>query len=895
MKCERCRQNEAVVLCSVNINGRECEYGLCIRCTTEMYKSCSPAWQGFRNRGVLNDYIILGKPRVIPPDYNKKASAHFSLTSKQRGFYIMSNKFTQRAQAALNNALVRARELGHTYVGTEHILLGLLTSGDSIAARILNNHGVTEDKTIEIIRENIGVGDTSSVTAADMTPMTKKIIEESAYASARLGNSYIGTEHLLIAVMSERESYAYKLIRMQTQGTQDIRNDISSFLGGDVPDADSVKTSSKAEKESIKGAPNLTKFGTDLCRLAREGRIDPVIGRNVETERVIQILSRRTKNNPCLIGEPGVGKTAVVEGLAQRISDGVVPENLRDKVIITLDIASMVAGAKYRGEFEERMKGIMEEVARDGRIILFIDEIHTIIGAGGAEGAVDAANIIKPALARGNMQVIGATTISEYRKYIEKDAALERRFQSVNVGEPSPEATIQILKGIRDKYEAHHKLKISDDAIEAAVRLSVRYIGDRFLPDKAIDLIDEASSKLRLLDFTPSEKVKELEEALKAVCAEKEEAILSEDYERAASLRDKEKQAVDALEAERKNGRGRGRAVVGQEDIEDIVSQWTGIPVKKLESEEAQRLAGLEEILKSRIVGQDTAVAAVARAIRRGRTGLKDPSRPVGSFMFLGPTGVGKTELSKVLAEVVFGSENALIRIDMSEFMEAHSVSKLIGSPPGYVGYGEGGRLTEKIRRQPYSVVLFDEIEKAHPDIFNLLLQILDDGSLTDSQGRMVDFKNTVIIMTSNVGAENITMPKRLGFSSADSEDSDIHKDVMDALRHTFRPEFINRLDEIIVFNKLSNESIQAITRLMLSELVTRISNYGVHLSFDSEVVEYISQRGFDDVYGARPLRRAIVREIEDKIAEDMLLGNITPQAQIKVGLEDGKISCRVL
>ena len=802
----------------------------------------------------------------------------------------MSNRFTQRAQAALNNALIRARELGHTYVGTEHILLGLLTSGDSIAARILNNHGVSEDKTIDIIRENIGVGDNSDVSAADMTPMTKKIIEESAYASSRLGNSYIGTEHLLIAIMSERESYAYKLIRMQTQGTQEIKNDISAFLGGDAPSAESVKGSAKNEKDDIKGAPTLSKFGTNLCKMAKEGRIDPINGRDSETERVIQILSRRTKNNPCLIGEPGVGKTAVVEGLAQRIADGAVPENLRDKVIITLDIASMVAGAKYRGEFEERMKGIMEEVARDDRIILFIDEIHTIIGAGGAEGAVDAANIIKPALARGNMQLIGATTINEYRKYIEKDAALERRFQSVNVGEPTPEEAVQILRGLRDKYEAHHKLKISDEAIEAAVKLSVRYIGDRFLPDKAIDLIDEAASKLRLLDFTPSEKAKELEEALKAVSAEKEEAILSEDYERAASLRDKEKELETQLEGEKKNGKNRGEAVVQAGDIEDIVTAWTGIPVKKLAGEESQRLMKLEEILKGRIIGQDEAVSAVARAIRRGRTGLKDPKRPVGSFIFLGPTGVGKTELTKALADVMFGDENAMIRVDMSEFMEPHSTSKLIGSPPGYVGYDDGGQLTEKIRRHPYSVVLFDEIEKAHPDVFNILLQILEDGVLTDAHGRKVDFKNTVIIMTSNVGAGSIVEPKRLGFTSDASDNKDMQQGVMDALKRTFRPEFINRLDEIIVFNKLTDENIKAITCLMLRDVAKRISEKGIDITFDDSVVAYLAKEGFDPVYGARPLRRAIVRKVEDSFSEELLCQKIKEGDKVNATLENDKI-----
>ncbi len=805
----------------------------------------------------------------------------------------MSNRFTQRAQAALNGALANARSLGHTYVGTEHILLGLLTSGDSIACRILTNHGITEDKTVEIIKENIGVGAPSDVSAADMTPMTKKIIEESAYASARLGNSYIGTEHLLIAILSEAESYAYKLIRMQTQGLSDIKNDISAFLGGEgeAPGADAARSTSKKEGDDIKGAPTLSKYGTNLCQKAKDGRIDPIIERDSETERVIQILSRRQKNNPCLIGEPGVGKTAVVEGLAQRIADGAVPENLRDKVIITLDIASMVAGAKYRGEFEERMKGVMEEVAKDDRIILFVDEIHTIIGAGGAEGAVDAANIIKPALARGNMQLIGATTIDEYRKYIEKDAALERRFQSVMVGEPTPEEAVQILMGLRDKYEAHHKLKISDEAIEAAVKLSVRYIGDRFLPDKAIDLIDEASSKIRLLGFTPSNEAKRLEEELKSVSAEKEEAILSEDYERAASLRDREKELTEALEGE-KNASGRGsEAIVTASDIEDIVTAWTGIPVKKLAGEESERLMKLEALLGERIIGQDEAVSAVARAIRRGRTGLKDPKRPVGSFIFLGPTGVGKTELTKALADVMFGDENAMIRIDMSEFMEPHSTAKLIGSPPGYVGYDDGGQLTEKIRRHPYSVVLFDEIEKAHPDVFNILLQILEDGILTDAHGRRVDFKNTVIIMTSNVGAGSIVEPKRLGFTSDDKADDNTKGQVMDALKRTFRPEFINRVDEIVVFNKLTDENIRTITSLMLCQVAKRIEDKDISITFDHEVIAHLAKEGFDPVYGARPLRRAIVRTIEDTFSEELLSGRAQAGDKIRAIMKDGKLA----
>ncbi len=806
----------------------------------------------------------------------------------------MSNRFTQKAQHALTQALATAQEMGHTYVGTEHILMGLLLTQDSIASRILTERGVGAESTKELIASSVGTGSPSSVSSADMTPMTKKVIEESAFASARMSHNYIGTEHLLLAIISETESFANKLIRAQNASASDIKNDLFDYFGASFEEERgeiSQKSAVKAEKDTISGAPTLSKYGTNLCKLAKEGRIDPIIGRDTETERVIQILSRRTKNNPCLIGEPGVGKTAVVEGLAQQIADGSVPENLRDKIIVTLDISSMVAGAKYRGEFEERMKGVMEEVAKDPRIILFVDEIHTIIGAGGAEGAVDAANIIKPALARGAMQLIGATTIDEYRKHIEKDAALERRFQSVMVGEPTPEEAVQILLGLRDKYEAHHKLKISDDAIEAAVQLSVRYIGDRFLPDKAIDLIDEAASRLRIKGFTPTPEAKELEEKLRSVTAEKEEAILGEDYERAAKLRDSEKTLQEQMDSMRKDPAQTTDAVVGRSDIEDIITSWTGIPVKKLAGEESDRMLHLDQLLRERIIGQDTAVDAVAKAIRRGRTGLKDPNRPVGSFIFLGPTGVGKTELTKALADVMFGNENAMIRVDMSEYMEKHSTSKMIGSPPGYVGYDEGGQLTEKIRRHPYSVVLFDEIEKAHPDVFNILLQILEDGILTDAQGRRVDFKNTVIIMTSNVGAGNIVEPKKLGFApDKDNGDADMRRDVMDALKRTFRPEFLNRVDEIVIFNKLTDTDIQKIAGLMLQEVAARIESQGIHITFDDAVAAILAKEGFDPVYGARPLRRAIVRKVEDSFSEEMLSGRIREGDRVRAVLQDDAI-----
>lgn len=804
--------------------------------------------------------------------------------------------FTKKAQNALNRALYVASEMGHTCVGSEHLLLGLLAEKDGIAAKVLEERGVTYDKIRQMIEDNVGVGQYSNLSAADITPRTKKIIELSASVAVSMGNGYIGTEHLLLAMCDESECFAVKLITESGVSTSDVKRDVLSYFGGDTKEAGSAANNQKKSDEGLKDAPTLSQYGRNLCKMAKEGKIDPIIGRDNETGRVIQILSRRTKNNPCLIGEPGVGKTAVVEGLAQRIVDGSVPETLRDKVIVTLDISSMIAGAKYRGEFEERMKNVMDEVRKNPQIVLFIDEIHTIIGAGGAEGAVDAANILKPALARGEMQVIGATTIDEYRKHIEKDAALERRFQSVMVGEPTPEEAEQILFGLRDKYEAHHKLKISDDAIKAAVQLSVRYISDRYLPDKAIDLIDEAASKKRIDSFTTPPDVREIEEKLKSITAEKEEAILGEDYEGAAKLRDEEKRLTEELNQKKGNaGMVPDKLVIDESDIADIVTSWTGIPVKKLAEEEGERLLNLENILKSRVIGQDEAVEAVARAIRRGRMGLKDPKRPTGSFIFLGPTGVGKTELCKVLADVMFGDENAMIRVDMSEYMEKHSVSKMIGSPPGYVGYDEGGQLTEKIRRHPYSVVLFDEIEKAHPDVFNILLQILEDGILTDAQGRRVDFKNTIIIMTSNVGAGSITEPKKLGFldavNSREADQDKMKSDVMDALKHTFKPEFLNRVDEIIMFNKLTDEDIEKIATIMLREVESRINALDINIKFSDEVVSSLAKEGFDPVYGARPLRRAIVRRVEDSFSEAMLRGEIKAGDSVEAVLEDGKIA----
>ncbi len=814
----------------------------------------------------------------------------------------MNIAFTKKAQNALNRALALASDMGHTCVGSEHLLLGLLSEKDSIAEKVLTGRGVTYDRTRQLIIDNVGAGQRTRLTGADITPRTKKIIEASASAAVSMGHGYIGTEHLLLAMADEGECFAVNLMNEMGASPADIRRDVMACLGNGEQNEKSAggqANPKKSGEEGLKDAPTLTQYGRNLCKMAREGKIDPIIGRDNETSRVIQILSRRTKNNPCLIGEPGVGKTAVVEGLAQKIADGQVPDTLRDKIIVTLDLSAMIAGAKYRGEFEERMKNVMDEVRKNPRIVLFIDEIHTIIGAGGAEGAVDAANIIKPALARGEMQVIGATTIDEYRKHIEKDAALERRFQSVMVGEPTPEEAEQILFGLRDKYEAHHKLKITDEAIKSAVALSVRYIGDRYLPDKAIDLIDEAASKKRISAFTPPADVRELEAKLKAVTAEKEEAILGEDYEAAARLRDEEKRLTDEM-AEKKDKGGRkntGDLSIDDTDIADIVTSWTGIPVKKLAEEEGQRLLNLESILKERVVGQDPAVEAVARAIRRGRMGLKDPNRPTGSFIFLGPTGVGKTELSKVLAEVMFGDRDAMIRIDMSEYMEKHSVSRLIGSPPGYIGYDEGGQLTEQIRRRPYSVVLFDEIEKAHPDVWSILLQILEDGILTDSQGRRVDFKNTVIIMTSNVGAGNITEPRKLGFAEvkAPSEEAaKMRQNVMDALKHTFKPEFLNRVDEIIIFDKLSDENIRSIAGIMLHDVTKRITDLGISITFDDDVIASLAKEGFDPVYGARPLRRAIVRRVEDSFSESMLRGDVKAGDRVTAVLEEGEIRYKV-
>ncbi len=796
----------------------------------------------------------------------------------------MNYRFTENAQAALNAAAESASKLGHTYIGSEHILMGLLYKGTSIAANLLAAKGITYEKVVEAVGESIGTGEPLDGVLPESTPRASRIIEGSAELARMTGQTFIGTEHILMALLKESDSVAVRLLKNEGVNVTELYNEALASMEGGKPFASSGSQSAPgAKSKGQSNTPTLDGYGTDLTALAREGKIDPVIGREEETGRVLQILSRRTKNNPCLIGEPGVGKTAVVEGLAQKIAEGNVPETVADKRVVSLDLSGMIAGAKYRGEFEERIKGVMAEIKKAGDVILFIDEIHTIIGAGSAEGAIDAANILKPALARGEIQVIGATTIDEYRKHIEKDAALERRFQSVMVGEPTAEQAVRILKGLRSKYEAHHKIRITDEAIDAAVNLSARYITDRFLPDKAIDLIDEAASKKRIDRITAPPDLRELEEKIKKTHADKEEAVRAQEFEKAAELRNLENTLSAELETRKNNWRdsmnGSNMPAIGEEDIAEIVTQWTKIPVTKLEKEESEKLLNLDKILKGRVIGQNEAVDVVARAIRRGRTGLKDPKRPQGSFIFCGPTGVGKTELSKALADALFGSENAIIRVDMSEYMEKHSVSKLIGSPPGYVGYDEAGQLTEKVRRNPYSVVLFDEIEKAHPDVFNILLQILEDGRLTDSHGRVVDFKNTVIILTSNLGAGALAEPKTLGFAqggdSGKRAEQKAAENVMSALKQAFRPEFLNRIDEIVIFHKLSDESIQKIARLMLGEITSRIESMNMKISFTDEVVSFLAKEGFDPVYGARPLRRAMQRKIEDSLSLELLEGKL--------------------
>ncbi len=806
------------------------------------------------------------------------------------------NRFTERAQEVFSLAQQAAAELGHGYVGSEHLLLALAREKDGVAGKVLANSGITEERVKEAIIKYVGVGESGAAPAQGLTPRSKHIIELAVAEANRFGHSYVGTEHLLMGILRESDCIAAKLVTALGVNNNQLFSDIINLLGG----VSAVSGATGSQKQKTKGSEStktLDQYSTDLTEEARCGRLDPVIGRTQEIQRVIQILSRRTKNNPCLIGEPGVGKTAIAEGLAQKIAAGDVPEDLRDKRIVSLDLSAMVAGTKYRGEFEERIKDVIDEAKKSQNVILFIDELHTIVGAGSAEGAIDAANIIKPALGRGELQVVGATTLNEYRKYIEKDAALERRFQPVTVGEPSSEEAVQILLGLRDKYEAHHKLKITDEAINAAVNMSKRYITDRYLPDKAIDLIDEAASRVRMDNLTAPPDLKELEEKAEKLAKSKEEAIQSQNFEQAARIRDEEKQVNDELESRRAqwNNSSSVNGSVGEQDIASVVSQWTGVPVTQLTEDEGQRLMKLEETLHQRMIGQNDAVSAVARAIRRGRTGLKDPKRPIGSFIFLGPTGVGKTELCKALAETMFGDENAMIRVDMSEYMEKHSVSKLIGSPPGYVGYDEGGQLTEKVRRKPYSVILFDEIEKAHEDVFNIMLQILEDGRLTDAQGRTVDFKNTIVVMTSNLGAQKITEKrKKLGFGddtdTGERSAEEIRQDVLAELKKAFRPEFINRIDETIVFSQLTKDEIRQIAQNLIKSVNLRLKDMEMTIEVTDAALDRLTEKGFDPVYGARPLKRVIQTDLEDRLAELMLSGGAQKGDTVVADLENNEI-----
>ncbi len=796
----------------------------------------------------------------------------------------MFSRFTERAQRVLVAAQKEAAQMGRNYVGTEHLLLGILTDPGSAAGAL---EGVTLDAARQEVIQMLGKGDDNSpIRTMVYTPRTKKVLEQSAKEARDLQHNYVGTEHLLLALIHEREGVAATILTKMGKNLQKMREEILRALSGE--------DGASGEKGQKKGnnTPTLDHFARDLTKAAQNGELDPVIGRTKEIERIVQILSRRTKNNPVLIGEPGVGKSAIVEGLAQLIVEGNIPEILRGKRVVSLDLAGMVAGAKYRGEFEERLKNAMAEIKKAGNVILFIDELHTMVGAGASEGSIDAANIMKPLLARGELQCVGATTLNEYHKYIEKDSALERRFQPVMVGEPTKEESVAILHGLRDRYEAHHRVRITDEAIEAAVQLSDRYIADRFLPDKAIDLIDEAASRVRIKAFTAPPDMKEQEARLEALGKETEEAVAHEDFEKAAQLRDEKKRLQNEIAQRRKEWEQRreGRVeIVGEEEVAQIVSSWTGIPVSRMTEGEAERLLHLEETLHSRVIGQDEAVAAVARAVRRARAGIKDPQRPIGSFIFLGPTGVGKTELCKALGEALFGDENSLIRIDMSEYMEKHSVSRMIGSPPGYVGYEEGGQLTEKVRRKPYSIVLLDEVEKAHPDVFNVLLQILEDGRLTDGQGRVVDFKNTVIVMTSNAGVQTIKKQRTMGFGSADSREKtyeQMRDNIMEEVKQVFRPEFLNRVDEIIVFHELTEENINRIAALMLKAVGKRLAERGIELEVAPEAVALLAKAGFDPQYGARPLRRTIQRKVEDALSEEILSGAIHLGDRVSVTAE---------
>ncbi|UOQ49481.1 ATP-dependent protease ATP-binding subunit ClpC [Gracilibacillus caseinilyticus] len=801
---------------------------------------------------------------------------------------MMFGRFTERAQKVLALSQEEAVRLGHNNIGTEHILLGLVSEGEGIAAKALQAIGLGADKIRDEVESLIGKGNQVSQTI-HYTPRAKKVIELSMDEARKLGHSYVGTEHILLGLIREGEGVAARVLNNLGVSLNKARQQVLQLLGSSESGGAQNGRNNQANSANT---PTLDSLARDLTAIAKEGNIDPVIGRGKEIERVIQVLSRRTKNNPVLIGEPGVGKTAVAEGLAQQIVQNEVPEILRDKRVMTLDMGTVVAGTKYRGEFEDRLKKVMEEIRQANNVILFIDELHTLIGAGGAEGAIDASNILKPSLARGELQCIGATTLDEYRKYIEKDAALERRFQPIQVDEPSVEESVQILQGLRDRYEAHHRVTITDDAIEAAAKLSDRYITDRFLPDKAIDLIDEAASKVRLRSYTTPPNLKELEQKLEEVRKEKDAAVQSQEFEKAAALRDDEQQLrkeLEETEAKWKEKQGQENSEVTVEDIASVVSTWTGVPVSSLTKDESERLLHMEDILHDRLIGQEEAVKAVSKAIRRARAGLKDPKRPIGSFIFLGPTGVGKTELARALAESMFGDEDAMIRIDMSEYMEKHATSRLVGSPPGYVGYEEGGQLTEKVRRKPYSVVLLDEVEKAHPEVFNILLQVLEDGRLTDSKGRTVDFRNTVLIMTSNVGANELKRNKYVGFSLGDEEQDykDMRSKVTTELKKAFRPEFLNRIDETIVFHSLEKKHMKYIVELMVKELQKRLVEQEIDFELSDKAIEKIANEGFDPEYGARPLRRSIQKNVEDLLSEELLKENIKRGQKITIDLDD--------